>query len=143
MSALKTFLANHRFVVSFATLGAVLLAALVEVAAVFSAGMTDWYMHLLMWLLLLTWFLLTTWSAASGRRIRSWLNVVIVDALALFWMWILSTRVGAEKVVVDGNLTLREPLYILWLPIILLGLAALALPLIAFGARSVHQEKGE
>lgn len=143
MGAIRQFVEQHRFVMNFATLAAVLLATMVEVVAVVGAGMADWYMHLAMWALILTYFVLTTWMVATHRRIRSWLNVVILEVLSVFWIWILYTKIPPEKMVVADQLTLREPLYILWVPILLLGLAALALPLTTLGgSRRREQENG-
>jgi hypothetical protein len=141
MGATKEFLERHQFVIIFSTLAAVLLATIVEVMAVLGAGIADWYMHLAMWTLLLTYFVLTTWMVATRRRIRSWINVLVLEFLAVFWIVIMHSRIPAEKVVVDGQLTLREPLYILWVPILLLGLAALVLPLVALTGRRRRPEK--
>jgi hypothetical protein len=143
MGAVKQFVERHRFVITFATLAAVLLAAIVEVIAMVGASVADWYMHLAMWVLIITYFVLTTWMVATGRRIRSWLNVVILELLSIFWIWILYSRIPAEKVVIAEQLTLREPLYILWIPIFLLGLAALALPITTLGGgRRRERENG-
>ncbi len=143
MGAVNQFVERHRFVITFATLAAVLLAAIIEVIAMIGANVADWYMHLAMWALIITYFVLTTWMVATRRRIRTWLNVVIIEFLSLFWIWVLYSRIPSEKVVVAEQLTLREPLYILWIPILLLGLAALALPITTLGGgRRREQENG-
>lgn len=143
MAAVKEFVERHRFVITFAIMAAILLAAIVEVAAMIGANVADWYMHLAMWVLIITYFVLTTWMVANRRLIRSWLNVLILEFLSVFWIWILYTRIPPEKMVIADQLTLREPLYILWIPIVLLGLAALTLPLTTLGkGRRPEQENG-
>lgn len=143
MAGAKEFLERHQFVIIFSTLATVLLAAIVEVVAVHGAGIADWYMHLAMWALILTYCFLTTYMVATARRIRSWLNVAILEFLCIFWIVTMHSRIPAEKVVIESQLTLREPLYVLWLPIVLLGLAALVLPLVALSGKRRRPEKSD
>jgi len=109
----------------------VLLAAFVEVAAVHSARIADWYMHLAMWCLLTLYFLLATWVVSSKKKLRGWANVAFLEILSVFWITILISKIPSERIVVGDQLVTREPLHILWVSVVLLALSSLTILVLA------------
>lgn len=116
------------------------VAAVVEVVAILSASVSDWYMHLFMWIVLAAYYLLTLRALVTRRQVRAWINLIVLEALTVFWIVILASRVPAAKMVVDGRLAEREPLEILWLSIVLLGLCAVLLPVFLLGVLKYGNE---
>ena len=127
------FVEKHRLIILIAVLSGVLLGAMIEIFAVYGAGIADWYMHLLMWLLLLAYYCLAAWTIATGKVVRTWVNMIILECLSVFWIVILISKIPSEKVVIMNQLTLRQPLYIAWFSVFLLAFSALLLPLGALG----------
>jgi hypothetical protein len=113
--------------------GCVAAAGLLEVSEARSVGISDWYMHLAMWGLLLIYYLLATWAVVTGRRVRSWLNLIVVEALSVFWIAMLLHRIPEQKVVLEGQLVWREAMGLAWVSVALLALAGLLALFLALG----------
>lgn len=140
-SVIMSFVGKHRFLMGVMSICAVSAAGLVEVLAARRVGIADWYMHLAMWILLASYFVLTTWTVALGKSVRSWINVVVLEGVTIFWVVILASKVPGERLVIEGQLTQREPLLVAWLSIVVLVLCALFMPLLtAVGLSQARRE---
>jgi hypothetical protein len=140
-SAVMSFVGRHRFLMGIVSICAVCVAGLIEVVAARRVGIADWYMHLAMWVLLASYFVLTTWTVALGKSVRSWVNVGVLEAVTVFWVVVLASKVPGERLVIDGQLTQREPLFVAWLSIVVLVLCALFMPVLtAVGLSQARRE---
>ena len=84
---------------------------------------------------------MTTWFVALGKVVRSWVNVGFLEAVTVFWVVILASRVPGERLVIEGQLTQREPLLIAWFSIAVLVLCALFMPVLtAVGLSQASEE---
>jgi len=80
-------------------------------------------MGILLWLFLAFRFL----AQATGRRVRAAALVVFNLLLTAFWVFVLADQVPARRVVVEGRLVERDPLPVLYIPVALYLLAAVAM----------------
>lgn len=121
------FLNEHRWVVVIALVVLMGVACLVNVMAVREAGAPDWYMHLAMWVLLGTYLALGLKSFLSGKRFKSVLLLLILVVLSIFWITILIGWVPAARTfdAIRDQVVEREAIYLLWLPVGLLGFSVL------------------
>jgi len=140
-TSLSRFVTRHRLLVYGVMFLLVAGAGSIEVLAARRVGITDWYMHLAMWTLIALYVLLTGWTFATGKKLRGWFNTVIVEALTAFWITILISKIPGERILVEGRLTMREPLSTAWVSIVLLALAAAALLLASIAGSSAKTEK--
>ncbi|MBM4354254.1 MAG: hypothetical protein FJ109_10745 [Deltaproteobacteria bacterium] len=139
----SAFVGRHGWWLALTAVGFVALGAVVEVAQARSVGIADWYMHLGMWVLLLVYYLLTTWAVVTGRRVRSWFNLVIVEALSIFWVAMLLHRIPPQKVVVEGQLVWREAMTLGWVSVALLAAAGALALLLAVAGTARGKKAGE
>ncbi len=139
----SAFVERHGWWLSMAAVGCVAAAGLLEVWQARAVGISDWYMHLAMWGLLLVYYLLATWAVVTGRRVRSWLNLVVVEALSVFWSAMLLNRIPTQKVVVEGQLVWREAMDLAWVSVGLLAVAGGLALFLAIGGVSRAQRPTE
>lgn len=123
---LSKFLDKQGWLAYTATLAGVAAAGLVETTAAYAVHIADWYMHLAMWVLIAVYYLLAINVISARKRIRGWLNIIVLEVLSVFWITILLAKIPSERIVLNDDLVMREPLTAAWISVVLLALSALS-----------------
>lgn len=84
----------------------------------------DWFMHLLMYVVILSFFLLYLKANVRRRPIARVLMTLFTVALAGFFAWILSDAMPAREVAMGGDTLWRADMTALMVPIVLLVVGA-------------------
>ncbi len=101
-------------------LGAGLAGTLVVVFEPFR----DWFMHLLMYVVILSFYLLYLKANVRRRRVMRLLTTLLTVGLAAFFAWVLSDAMPAREVAVGGDTLWRADTNALLIPIVLLVVGA-------------------
>lgn len=87
----------------------------------------DWFMHLLMYVVMVSFFLLYLKAHARRRTFARYATMTVSVALMGFFAWILAGLVPAKKVWYARSVVWREETPVLFAPIVLLVLAGVLL----------------
>jgi hypothetical protein len=87
----------------------------------------DWLLFGGMFLVILAYIILYIKAHQKKRPILRLLSLAFSVSLLSFWTYILLDRIPERMVFVNGEILVRPPLTLLWVPILLLGLVAIGL----------------
>lgn len=115
-----------------------LCSGIVAVGITFFSDVPDWFMFLLMYVVQILSVLLYVKAYVRRRRILRVFFLVYCELLFASWIWILLDRVKPRWLYVNEQIVQRDALYVLWVPIVMTGLAMLLMLLhgVAFGKRA-------